>query len=46
MNITEIKAKIYDLLVVVEQAKAEINQLQNDLQNLTSQEAEPTKEQS
>lgn len=46
MNTTEIKARIYDLLVLIEQAKAEINQLQNDLQNLTSQEVEPAKEQS
>lgn len=31
MTTTEIKAKIYDLLVLIEQAKNEINQLQTQL---------------
>jgi len=40
MNTTEIKARIYDLLVLVEQAKAEINQLQVELEKIAKQQSE------
>ena len=38
MNTTEIKAKIYDLLVVIEQAKVELVQLQNELEKASKAE--------
>lgn len=44
MNTTEIKARIYDLLVLIEQAKAEINGLQDQLNKL-SKEAETVENQ-
>lgn len=34
MNSLEIKARIYDLLVLIEQAKFEINQLQTELEKV------------
>lgn len=38
MNTTEIKAKIYDLLVIIEQAKTEVAKLQNELEKTTKAE--------
>lgn len=44
MNTSEIKARIYDLLVIIEQAKHEIEVLQSELQKSNTQEPEPAKE--
>lgn len=37
MNTIEIKARIYDLLILIEQAKAEINELQVQLETVANQ---------
>lgn len=39
MNTTEIKARIYDLIVLIEQAKAEISQLQSAMEAETKESA-------
>lgn len=44
MNTTEIKAKIYDMLVLIEQAKAEINKLQTELEKLNKEEVKTNQE--
>jgi len=44
MNTTEIKARVYDLLVIIEQAKAEINQLQMQLEKLIKEESKTEQE--
>lgn len=40
MNTTEIKARIYDLLVLIEQAKAEISQLQVQMESIAKETQE------
>jgi len=40
MNTIEIKARIYDLLILIEQAKAEINELQVQLETVANQTIE------
>ena len=44
MTSLEIKARIYDLLVITEQAKLEINQLQMQLEKLIKEESKTEQE--